>query len=396
MELDFDLRPGEGLPHSAHRRLREAGPVVWSETLGGWLVSSYEGVRAVLSDVSQFTSQGTPVAEVFGNEGMLVNDTPLHHTIRAVWAKQVSASAMAARMKEFESYAEKVLEAARPRLEAGESVDFIPVFRDYVMEFIASGFDVPRDRMVVFERWSRLSADTPAVELTEGSAEQQRHFAARQDVFDLVRELIEDRKARLRGGEDPQDFVGLMAAAEGRDGITPSIVVDNLFNFILGAFDTTEKWLGNIVAKLYDSPGLLAELRADRSLIEPFNEEVMRFETVVQTIQRRVRKDGAALEGQRLKAGDALFIMIGAANRDPAKFVDADSFDLRRPALPQFGFGAGFHHCLGLHIARAEARAFVNVLLDSFPELRVTNADYGNSWALWGPRALHLALPDRN
>ena len=58
MQLTFDYRPGEDLPFSAHRRLREAGPVVWCETLNGWLVSSYEDARAVLGDVVRFTSAG--------------------------------------------------------------------------------------------------------------------------------------------------------------------------------------------------------------------------------------------------------------------------------------------------------------------------------------------------
>lgn len=392
MELDFVLRPDEGLPFSAHRRLREAGPVAWSENLGGWLVSSYEGVREALSDVARFTSAGTPVAEVFGNQGMLVNDTPLHHTIRAVWAKHVSAAAMAGRAPELEGFAAQVLEDARPRLEAGERVDFIPLFRAFVMLFVAGSFAVPHDRVGVFERWSQLSADTPVIEMTGGSEAQRRHFAARQDVFDLVDEQMADRKARFDRGENPQDFIALMVAAIGQGGITADIAADNLFNFILGAFDTTEKWLGNIAAKLYANPDLLRQVVADRSLIGPFNEEVMRCECVVQTIQRRVKHDGVTLAGQAMKAGDAVFILIGAANRDPAKFADADRFDLHRAALPHFGFGAGFHHCLGLHIVRLEARIFVGVLLDTFPNLRVVDMDYGDSWALWGPRALEMEL----
>jgi cytochrome P450 len=390
MDLDFTLRPDEGLPFSAHRRLREAGPVVWGETLGGWLVSSYDGVRTVLSDVAQFTSAGTPVAETLGAEGMLVNDTPFHHSIRAVWAKQVSVAAMTARMHELEAYADEVLEAARPRLEAGESVDFIPLFRDFVMHFIAGSFAVPRDRMGAFVRWTELSADTPAVAMEEGSEAQQRHFTAKRDVFDLVYEQMDDRAAGFARGEEPQDFIALMVAAMEGNGITRSVAADNLFNFILGAFDTTEKWLANIMVTLYSSPELLAELHADRRLIVPFNEEVMRFDCVAQTIQRRVRQDGVTLEGQRMKAGDPVFVLLGAANRDPAKFTDADRFDMHRPPLPHLGFGVGFHHCLGLHIVRLEAQVFISVLIDTFPKLRVAAADYGDSWALWGPRALYM------
>lgn len=371
--------------------MREAGPVVWSEVLGGWVVSSYDAVREVLGDLERFWSQGTPVAEVFGSEGMLVNDTPLHHTIRAVWARHVSREAMAARGGELEGFARDALEAVRPQLEAGEAVDFIPVFRRFVLVFIASSFAVPAERMDVIARWSEMSADTPVLELEEGSEAQQRHFAARQEVFDLIAELIEDRRQRFARGENPQDLTALMAAAEGREGITRSIVADNLFNFILGALDTTEKWLGNIFVRLCADPALRARIDADRGLIERFNEEVMRRDSVVQVIQRRVRRD-TELAGASMREGDAAFVMTGAAGRDPAHFADPDRFDPDRPAKAHFGFGFGFHHCLGLNIARQEARAFVTVVLDEFPDLRVVEADYGDSWALWGPRALRLAL----
>lgn len=392
MDIDFTLRPGEGLPLDLYPRLREAGPVTWSDALGGWAVSGYAAARAVFGDVARFTSASTPVAEVLGEQGMLVNDTPLHHTIRGVWAKHVGVAAMEQRGAELAANAAQALAEVRPRLEAGKAVDFIPVFRAFVIRFIASSFGVPPERAGVFHRWSELSADTPAVEMEAGSAAQQRHFAARQAVFALIDELVADRRARLAAGETPQDLTALMVAAEGRDGITPGIVRDNLFNFILGALDTTEKWLGNIVLKLCASPGIAAELRADRSLLPAFAEEVMRCETVAQTIQRRVRQDGAELGGRRLGAGDPVFLLLGAANRDPAEFADPDRFDFRAKRSPHLGFGFGFHHCLGLNIARAEARAFTGTLLDTLPDLQVRHADFGESWALWGPRRLELAL----
>lgn len=390
MELDFTLRPDENLPLSAYRRLRRAGPVVWSDALGGWLVSSYDAVREVLSDVARFTSAGTPVAEILGAEGMLVNDTPLHHQLRAVWAKHVSPAAMARRENELKACADEVLAAVRPRLDAGERVDFVPLFRAFVMAFVATSFDIPRSEVAVFERWSQLSANTPAVGMAEGSEEQQRHFAVRQDVFDLVHEQMADRKVRLDKGEKPQDFIALMVAAIGQGGITPSIAADNLFNFVLGAFDTTERWLGNIVTRLYSDGALFAEVAGNLDLIARFNEEVMRCDCVVQTIQRRVAHGGADLAGHAMKAGDPVFLLLGAANRDPAKFADADRFDMHRPALPHFGFGVGFHHCLGVHIVRLEALVFTRALLEGFPDLRIARFDYGDSWALWGPRTIEL------
>ncbi len=392
MQFDFDYRPGEDLPLSAHQRLREAGPVLWCDSLNGWLVSSYEGVRSVLGDITQFTSAGTPVAESLGGEAMLIDDTPMHHTVRQVWAKKVSRASMAGRIAELEANAARVIEAVRPRLEAGEAVDFVPVFRDYVMHFIASSFAVGRDKLAVFERWSQMSADTPALALAEGSPEAARHAAVRAEVQALVRAEIEDRQHRFARGELPEDLIALMVAAEGREGITSPMVHDNLFNFILGAMDTTEKWLGNIVVRLCELPQLRADLVADPALIEPMVEEVMRCDTVAQTIQRKVRGDGAELAGQHLGGGDTVFLMLGAASRDPAEFSEPASFDIHRVPKPNIGFGFGFHHCLGINIARCEAVSFVKLLLERLPPLKVARADYGNSWALWGPRALEVAL----
>ena len=99
--------------------------MLWSEALGGWLVSSFSGVRTILSDVTRFTSEGTPIAAAAGAEAMLVTDTPSHDTLRAIWVKRVSGPAIAARMQELEGNAARVLSAVQEPLAAGEVIDFI-------------------------------------------------------------------------------------------------------------------------------------------------------------------------------------------------------------------------------------------------------------------------------
>lgn len=288
-----------------------------------------------------------------------------------------------------EGNAARVLGEVQSRLETGEAVDFIALFQRFLLEFISNSFSIPRDRLEPVARWSKMSADTPALGLEEGSPDQQRHLAAKQDVLDLIRDQVADRKERFRKGEQSEDLTSLMVAAEGRSGITEAMVRDNLFNFVLGALDTTEKWMGNIVITLCTDTRLRELLRADRSLIEPAINEIMRVNTVAQVIVRRVKED-VALGSQQLKAGELVFVMLGAANRDPAEFENADAFDIHRPIKPNLGFG--FHHCLGINIARQEALSFINILLDTFPNLRIVVCDYGNSWALWGPRRLELAF----
>lgn len=390
--IDFESICDEASHQALLRQLGEDGPVIWNDSLNGWMVTSYQDVRTVFSDMAHFTSEGTPIAESFAAEAMLVNDTPLHNDIRSVWSKAVSRPSIETQADSMQQKAALLIEAALSRMKAGEAVDFVPIFRDYVLAFIASGFAIPENQLDVFVRWHQQAADTPAVELKEGSPERQRHMDAKKEGYELINRQVDDRRKRLAAGEQLHDLTSLMVAAEGRGGITTGIVIDNLFNLVLGSFDTTEKWLGNCLLKLIGDPGLLEELRADRELVEPFVQEVMRHDTVAQVIQRRVRDGGALLGGKQMKGGDTVFTLLGAANRDPKEFSNPETFDIHRPFKANLAFGFGFHHCLGIHLARQETIAFVNALLDTNVKLRVIECDMGNSWALWGPRELTLAL----
>ena len=389
MDVDFAFRPGEGLPQTALEKIRDAGPVFWSEALGAWAVTSYAAVQEVLTDLDRFTSAGTPVEETLGPEGMLLNDTSMHNKMRAVWTKAMSRSALAARSAELERLARDVLEPVRAHLDAGGTVDLMPVIQDYALRFVASIFAIPEERLDVIRRWNQLSSDAPVLELADEGSARAQHLAAKQGVYELVGEAVADRRERLQQGEAPEDLVSLMAAAEGRDGITPKMVLDNLFNIIIGS-DTTERWIGNAVVRLAANPQLGEHLRAEPGLLEPALQEVMRIDTVAQVIMRRVKAKQAQLGGQDLAGGDQLVLLLGAANGDPAAFDNAEAFDIARPAKQNLGFGYGFHNCLGINIARQEALAFVSVLLELLPGIRIANCDYGSTWALWGPRCLEV------
>ncbi|MDE2404382.1 MAG: cytochrome P450 [Sphingomonadales bacterium] len=388
MPFDFELRAGEDLPAGAFARLRAAGPVVWSEALAGWLVSGAAEVRIVLSDLARFTSAGTPVAEVFKGEGMLVNDTAMHHVIRAVWARHVSRPAMDARSADFARIAAAVLAAAQPG--GGAPIDFMPLFRRMVLEVITLLFGVPQGDWPVIEHYAALSADTPALGYAEGSAAQRRHEAGKAAVYAMIDAQVAERRVRLARGEPPADLIARMVAAVGQNGITETVMRDNVFNFTLGAVDTTERWMGNALARLAANPADAAALRAEPARIEAYLDEVMRHDTVAQVIQRKVREGGATLGAQALAAGDSVYVLLGAASRDAAEHDAPDAFDAARPPRANFGFGFGFHYCLGLHIARAEVTALVAATLAAMPALELVACDLGPTWALLGPRRLVL------
>jgi cytochrome P450 len=393
MDVDLSLRPGEGLPLDRMAGIRARGAVFRSDALAGWAVTTYDDVKRVLSDRARFASEGTPIAAAFGPEAMLVTDTLLHNRMRGVWAQSVSVAAMAARAAQIRGIAQRRIAPAVARLEGGESVDLVGVFQDFTAEAITWMTAIDRARIGDIQRWNRLMSDTPALGEPQDSPTYRQHFAARAEVYEFLRAKMRLRRERPAAGAAPEDLIAQIVAAEGRDGITEQIAADNLMNLVLGALDTTAKWLGNIIVTLAHQPDALAEIRADRRLLPQAIEEVMRTETVGQILMRRVREDATPLAGQILAANDLVYVLPGIANRDPAAFDDADRFDIHRTPKLHLGFGFGMHQCLGLNIARQEAVSFIDVLLDRVAQFEIADCDYSPGWAFWGPVKLELRLP---
>jgi cytochrome P450 len=392
VDIDLSFEPGLGLPLAEHERARARGPIFWSDSLAGWVVWSYADVKEVLANTRKFSSEGTPISEIFGGEAMLTDDSPLHHAMRAVWEKHVSLSAMEARAADVRAMLLRLLEPIGGRLKAGETVDITDIFEDFTADGITWLMGMPAERVSDLKRWNRLLSDAPALGMQKGTPEYRRHMETRDEVYAFLDTEMDQRRAQLTRGERPQDMVGLMVAAEGHGGLTRKKSADNLLNVFLGAIDTTSKWLGNILIALHRQPELREQASADRRILPQVIEEVMRLDTVAQILLRLVRHDGTELAGRTLKAGEQVYVLPGAANRDPNVFANPDAFDVRRQPNPHVGFGIGLHHCLGRNIARIEALAFANAVLDLFPNLEIVDCDYGKNWAVWGPIGLDVRL----
>ena len=164
---------------------------------------------------------------------------------------------------------------------------------------------------------------------------------------------------------DPEAGV-LGAVARGlADGVlTPDEAVGTLVILLSAGGESTASLIGNCIRILAEDDDLEARLRADRSLIERFVEEVLRLESPFRGHFRSVRRD-AVLGDVALNHGDTLFLMWSSANRDERYYDDADQLRLdREHPRDHLGFGRGIHHCVGAPLARREARVAVDALLD--------------------------------
>ena len=118
-------------------------------------------------------------------------------------------------------------------------------------------------------------------------------------------------------------------------------------------------------------PEQLAALRQNPHLIDTAVEELLRYLTVVQFGLHRTALEDVQLNGQLIKAGQAVTVSLTAANRDPHRFDDPDRLDLSRTPGGQVAFGYGVHQCLGRQLARTEMRVAFLALLRRFPTLRL-------------------------
>lgn len=147
----------------------------------------------------------------------------------------------------------------------------------------------------------------------------------------------------------------------------------NLVLLLVAGFETTTNLLGNGIMLLLDHPGYADRLREDPSEAPAYVEEVLRIESPVQLTERYTTRP-CVIGGVELPADAELVLLLGAANRDPARFDAPDVFDPDRPGNAPLSFGAGAHYCLGAPLARLEAQIALPALLRRFPGLRLAGS----------------------
>jgi cytochrome P450 len=165
---------------------------------------------------------------------------------------------------------------------------------------------------------------------------------------------------------------------------------------IFGGQDTTESWAKNAVTCLGEHPDQRRAIQEDRSLLRQSLDEVIRWRPPVCNEVRVVRNDGVEIDGVPLAKGDSVSLVIAAAHREPSRWENADAFDIFRPEMGNLGFGFGLHNCIGVNSARLVVTTVVNKLLDEVPAYRLVlpadELDYGQSFAIRGPKAVLLSL----
>jgi cytochrome P450 len=154
----------------------------------------------------------------------------------------------------------------------------------------------------------------------------------------------------------------LVQAEEQGDRLTTDEMVIMVVAILVGGNNSTAHAIGNAVLTLLRQPDAVEQLRADPGLIRTAFEEVLRFESPVQSTSR-VASEPLELHGQTLGARDNVHLLIGSANRDESQFPDPTRYDPTRQPNRHLTFAHGPHFCLGTSVARATAQIAVGTLL---------------------------------
>jgi cytochrome P450 len=368
-------------PHPILADLRAHEPVSWVPALNGWLVTRHDLAVAVMRDPDTFTVDDPrfSTAQVVG-PSMLSLDGAAHIRHRAAFAAPFRPRAVRERFEQAAAAeAGRLIDGFAARTRAELRRDFAGPLAASIM---ARALGLVQDEVPDMLAWydGIVGAVT---DLTAGHELPEEGYVAFRKLEARLHPVIAD---------DPE--TSLLAAAAAHSDLTEAQIVSNAAVLLFGGIETTEGMITNALVHLLEHPDHLPMAARDQRHLDAVIDESLRLEPAAAVIDRYATTD-TALGTAGIRRGDLVRISITAANRDPAIFPDPDpdAFVPGRPrARRHLAFAQGPHVCLGIHLARLEARSALATLLDRLPGLRL---DPERPTSIEGlvfrkPRALHV------
>lgn len=285
----------------------------------------------------------------------LFMDPPDHGRLRGLVQKVFTPKAFEDRAPAIQGFVDEHLERAL----AQDEVELVSALaHPLTVDTIGDLLGVPREDRTRFADWGLVFEALPGSDAFE-QAEQLI-----VDYEEYFTGLLADK--RRRPGDDL--LSALLRAEEAGDRLSSDEALATAFSLFGAGFDTTRHLIGNAVHALLHNPEQLELLRAEPELMRGAVEEFLRYDGSVQFTTRTALED-VELGDLRAAAGDAFYLCLGAANRDPEAHERPDELDVRRERPQPLTFGGGIHHCLGAAMGRLETRLALTALFDRAPDL---------------------------
>ncbi|MBO0728654.1 MAG: cytochrome P450 [Acidimicrobiaceae bacterium] len=381
-------------PYPVLEEIRAAGPIVYNELLDRFVVTSYPNVTQVMGDATRF-AQGASEAFVdfFGGQTMeTIDDQERHDAVRGIWARDFWRGTLERQRPMVEEVVAGQLRPFIDRVRSGEVVDAVAdLARGIPTLVIARMLGIETSMFKQFSAWSDAMGAIPEGALDQTERGTQIITAGRRATAELNAYISDQVAARRKQPTD--DLISKMVSSEyARTSMSEQEIVASNTQLVFAGNETTAKLMAHTLVTLARHPEQRRMVAADRSLVAATIEEVLRWETITQFIDRDVRADDVVIAGVPVARGKSVTAMQGAANRDPDRWDDPGSFDITREPRQHVGFGFGLHSCIGLNLARMEAQVWLNQLLDELPEYELAgDISYGGNFQLRGPEAVPVS-----
>ncbi len=389
-------------PYTHYRRYREQDPVHWGvssnpQLQGAWYVFRYEDVMKIMEDkrfgrefIKREDAETTPVPTAYKtfltmvSKWIVFREPPDHTRLKSLVSKAFTTRVVENLRPCVYQIADSLLDNVHARGEMDLVEEY--AFRLPIMVIAMMLGADPNDHPL-FRQWALALQNASASRLKPPPAIYENAEKASQEFINYFKPIITDRRA------NPQDDLisNLVKAADEGDKLTDEEIVATCTHLLTAGHETTVNLIAKGTLALLRNPNALQLLRSHPEYMPNAIEEMIRYDTPIQMITRWAYAD-IEIGGQQIKRGDSVGLMLGSANRDPARYKNPEVFDIQREDTKSCGFGGGIHYCLGSSLARAEGQIALNVLLNRLPELHLLedNIKWANNIIFHGPKQLKV------
>ena len=351
-------------PYPTYARLREEAPLYYNESYDFWALSRHDDVERALLDWQTFSSSRGDILELIQSEFempkgvMMMEDPPVHTMLRGLMSRVFTPRRMAGLEEQIRQYCVNCLDP----LVGVDRFDIIAELASMMpMRVIGMLLGIPESEQV-----SVRDANDASLRTKPGSPMK----VVRADKIadgSIYAEYVDWRAKNPSG-----DLMTALLNVEFEDenGVTRKLTRKEVLHYtqvVAGAGnETTGRLIGWLAKVLAEHPEQRREVVQDRSLLQRAVDETLRYEPTGHNVARLVTRDFEAY-GRTVSTGSAMLLMFGAANRDPRRYDDPDTFNIHRENISHITFGKGVHYCLGANLARLEGRVALDELLNRWP-----------------------------
>jgi cytochrome P450 len=372
--VDLDPREAQFYenPYPTYHELRRKVPAFKWQQYGYWCFAGHEDVNALLRDrrfgrqiLHVATREELGLAEIpvrlkpfydFEQHSLLELEPPVHTRLRGLVSRAFLSRQVERLRPKIESLSNQLIDG----FEKKDEVDLLSTYATPIpIIVICELLGVPTDKADQLLSWSH---DMVAMYMARRDrAVEDGAVKATVAFSDYMRGLVKERRKNLR---DDLLSALIRAETEGQK-LSENELITTAILILNAGHEATVHSIGNGVKTLL-------ELGIKEPITESLIEEILRFDAPLHLFTRYALED-IEYAGIRFRKGEEVGLMLGAANRDPARFDNPDQFNQAREPNPHVSFGAGIHFCIGAPLARLEMLIAFQTLFSRLPNLAIAS-----------------------